>query len=73
MTEVPPVLVDVILDRYLLNIFPQSLVPTGVYIAILAIVGWFASQAIWRLLVQIADSGVAGSPQQPDNAEKKRT
>lgn len=41
MTEVPPVVADIILDPFLLNIFPQSLVPTAVYIAITAIVGWF--------------------------------
>ncbi len=72
MADVPPVLVDVILDRYLLNIFPQSLVPTAGYIIVLAIIGWFASRTIRLLLVQIAESGVAETSQQLDIAEKKK-
>ena len=56
MEKVPPVLVDVILDRYLLNIFPQSLVPTTAYIAVLAMLAWFLSGFIWKGLVQVAKS-----------------
>jgi hypothetical protein len=43
MDVVPPVLVDIILDPYLLNIFPRSLIPTACYITTIAIVAWFLS------------------------------
>ena len=46
----PPVDVDIILDPYLSNIFPQSLVPTGIYITITAIAAWLISGAIWKRL-----------------------
>lgn len=71
MSDVPPVLVDVILDRYLLNIFPKSLVPTAGYLVVLAVVGWVASGFIWRLLVQIADAGTSEDPLKSDVREKK--
>lgn len=48
MHHPPPVSVDIILDPYLGNIFPQSLVPTGAYIVLLAIGGWLVSGVIWR-------------------------
>jgi hypothetical protein len=53
---VPPVLVDIILDPYLLNIFPKSLVPTAGYLIILAFGSWFLSGLIWRLLIRVADA-----------------
>jgi len=56
METVPPVLVDVILDPFLFNVFPKSLVPTAVYIVILAIVAWFLSGFIWKGIIQIARS-----------------
>src|SRR6266516_4705638 len=56
MSDVPPVLVDVILDPYLLNVFPKSLVPTAGYLIILAFGSWFLSGLIWRLLIRIADA-----------------
>jgi hypothetical protein len=56
MSDVPPVLVDVILDPYLLNVFPISLVPTAGYLIILAIGSWFLSGLIWQLLIRVADA-----------------
>ena len=56
MSDVPPVLVDVILDPYLLNVFPKSLVPTAGYLIILAIGSWFLSGLIWQLLIRVADA-----------------
>lgn len=41
METVPPVFVDIILDPYLLNVLPRSLVPTVVYILLLAVAAWF--------------------------------
>ena len=55
MLTVPPVLVDVILDEYLLNIFPRSLVPTAIYVAIVAVIAWFLSEIIWKGFRHLAD------------------
>lgn len=46
MEIVPPVLVDIILDPYIMNILPQSLVPTIFYITIVAVVAWFVARWI---------------------------
>jgi len=70
MSDVPPVLVDVILDPYLLNIFPKSLVPTAGYLIILAFGSWFLSGLIWRLLIRVADASPGGSDES-DTAKKK--
>ena len=48
MRHPPPVDVDIILDPYLANVFPQSLVPTAGYITVLAAGSWFLSGAIWN-------------------------
>lgn len=58
METVPPVLADVILDPYILNVLPKSLVPTGIYLVILAVIAWFLSGYIWRLLSSIASEDV---------------
>ncbi|EEH37688.1 hypothetical protein PAAG_08106 [Paracoccidioides lutzii Pb01] len=47
MEDVPPVHVDVILDPYVLNVFPKSLLPTAAYIFILAVAGCAISWLVW--------------------------
>lgn len=44
MNEVPPVFVDIILDPFILNVLPRSLVPTVCYVVIVAIFSWFLAQ-----------------------------
>jgi len=51
METVPPVAVDVILDPYVFNIFPKSLLPTGLYILLIASGAWFLSDLISRSLL----------------------
>ncbi|KAH6670083.1 hypothetical protein B0J14DRAFT_619190 [Halenospora varia] len=46
MQHVPPVYVDIILDPFLSNVFPRSLVPTAAYITLLAIGSWFVAKYI---------------------------
>jgi hypothetical protein len=41
---------DTVLDPYLLNIFPQSLLPTAAYIIVLAVASWFLSGFAWSKL-----------------------
>ncbi|KAL2412443.1 hypothetical protein ABEF92_008890 [Exophiala dermatitidis] len=50
MDSVPPVAVDVILDPCLLNILPKSLLPTGLYLLVIACVAWFVSGRVVRFI-----------------------
>jgi len=54
MANVPPVYVDIILDPFLFNVFPRSLVPTAIYIIVLAIGTWFLSRFISAWLLAVA-------------------
>lgn len=54
MENVPPVFVDIILDPYLFNVLPRSLVPTVAYIIFLAIGSWYFSKSISKWLQNIA-------------------
>ncbi|KAI6087436.1 hypothetical protein F4821DRAFT_259092 [Hypoxylon rubiginosum] len=49
MRDVPPVYVDIILDPFVFNILPRSLVPTVGYVVVVAIASWFMSRhiSIW--------------------------
>jgi hypothetical protein len=51
MKTVPPVAVDIILDRFILNIFPKSLVPTALYLLAIAVGAWFLSGRIAGVLL----------------------
>lgn len=73
MSDVPPVLVDIILDPYLLNVFPKSLIPTAAYLIVLAVGGWFLSGLIWRQLIQIADASPPEGASASDAVKKKMT
>lgn len=50
MDVVPPVVVDVILDPYVLNILPKSLLPTGLYLGLIGVIAWLASSWTLRYL-----------------------
>lgn len=52
----PTVDVDIILDPYLANIFPKSLLPTAAYILVLALISWPISRFAWTLFSS-GDSG----------------
>lgn len=54
MLQPPAADVDLILDPYLGNIFPRSLVPTAVYITLLALSAWYLSGIVWRILASPA-------------------
>ena len=71
MSDVPPVLVDIILDPYLLNVFPKSLVPTAGYLVALAILGWVLSGVIWRILLQVADASPSATSKNSNILDKK--
>ncbi|KXJ97413.1 hypothetical protein Micbo1qcDRAFT_230076 [Microdochium bolleyi] len=54
MTTVPPVRVDVILDPFLLNVLPRSLLPIVGYIIIVAVGSWFLAKNIAGALRHVA-------------------
>jgi len=47
----------VVLDPYVFNIFPQSLLPTAFYITIVAILSWYLSDYIYAWLNRVASQG----------------
>jgi ethanolamine transporter EutH len=65
MEQVPPVFVDIILDPYLFNVFPRSLVPTAVYIVLLAIGSWFLSKHISQWFQDFAQTSI--DPEKKDS------
>ncbi|KAF2097416.1 hypothetical protein NA57DRAFT_77673 [Rhizodiscina lignyota] len=50
MRNPPDVHVDIILDPYVLGIFPRSLLPTAVYLLSLTIIGWYLSGYLWSII-----------------------
>lgn len=53
MRDVPPVLVDLILDPFLWNIFPRSLVPTAGWIAVVSVVALVVARWVARELGRV--------------------
>ncbi|KID77732.1 hypothetical protein MBR_02180, partial [Metarhizium brunneum ARSEF 3297] len=56
MANPPPVLVDLILDPFLLNVLPKSLLPTVGYLSLLGVVTWFVARWVASSLQSVADS-----------------
>ncbi|KAI1492860.1 hypothetical protein F5X96DRAFT_319383 [Biscogniauxia mediterranea] len=54
MQHVPPVHVDIILDPFIFNLLPRSLVPTVAYIIAVALVSWFTAQRISTWIRHVA-------------------
>ncbi|KAI5928129.1 hypothetical protein F4810DRAFT_706023 [Camillea tinctor] len=54
MQHVPPVHVDIILDPFILNLLPRSLVPTVAYIIAVSLVSWFTAQRISTCIRHVA-------------------
>ncbi|KAL5092542.1 hypothetical protein Trisim1_001095 [Trichoderma cf. simile WF8] len=60
MKDPPPVLVDLILDPYLYNVLPQSLLPTVCYLVVVGVVSWFVAKWVAGSLTAIASSAKSG-------------
>lgn len=67
MANPPPVLVDIILDPFVLNVLPRSLVPTVYYIVVVAIVSWLVAKRIADWL-----HGIATAPESEREEEAKK-
>jgi hypothetical protein len=72
MQTVPPVLADIILDPFLLNVFPRSLVPPALWILVVAAVAWFISGWIAKALYGIISSAVAADDDGKEREKKKQ-
>ncbi|KAH8907178.1 hypothetical protein BR93DRAFT_682445 [Coniochaeta sp. PMI_546] len=59
MSDVPPVDVDIILDPFVQNVLPRSLVPTVGYIVVVAAVSFFVAKFVLRFLQSIIKGGKA--------------
>lgn len=69
MLRPEPVLVDVILDPFVLNVLPRTLVPTVCYIVLVAAVSWVVATRLvmpWLRGIMIASAEASG-----EEAEKK--
>jgi hypothetical protein len=55
MKDPPPVLVDLILDPYILNVLPRSLIPTVGYIVAVAVATWLFARWITASLQNVAN------------------
>lgn len=58
MKNPSPVFVDIILDPFILNVFPRSLIPTAGYITIVAIGSFFVARFMSRFLARVAKTDV---------------
>ncbi|KAI8947384.1 hypothetical protein F4801DRAFT_511544 [Xylaria longipes] len=54
MKNAPPVFVDIILDPFILNVLPRSLLPTVIYIVAVAIVSRFVGRSLSSWVRQLA-------------------
>ncbi|KAL1968732.1 hypothetical protein VTN77DRAFT_1558 [Rasamsonia byssochlamydoides] len=73
LTEtVPPVMVDVILDPFLLNVFPRSLVPTAVWIVVVAALAWFIGGWVVKTFSEIISSAAAADDEDKAKKNKRR-
>lgn len=71
MENVPPVVVDLILDPFLGNVFPKSLVPTACWGVVIGIVAVVLAKWIVGEIGRVVVAGVRDDPN-TTNAEKKR-
>ncbi|KAI9048044.1 hypothetical protein LZ554_007842 [Drepanopeziza brunnea f. sp. 'monogermtubi'] len=46
MENIPPVYVDIILDPFVFNVFPRSLLPTATYLVLVAVGSWYLAKFI---------------------------
>lgn len=70
MENVPPVAVDLILDPFLANVFPRSLVPTAAWIVVVTVVSVVVARFISGLL---SDLAATGRIEEEERKEDKKT
>ena len=60
---------NTVLDPFLFNVLPKSLLPTGAYLIVLAVGAWFLSEFVWQHLYRLSQKKGArqGSQRGGDN------
>lgn len=72
MENVPPVLADVILDPFLWNVFPRSLLPTAGYVCVVATVAVLLARWMMGALGGMVEREVGESTTVDGDEKKKR-
>ncbi|KAK3397259.1 hypothetical protein B0T20DRAFT_415696 [Sordaria brevicollis] len=72
MLHPPPVDVDIILDPFLFNVLPRSLVPTIGWIGVVAVAGWMVAKRVVSFLVAISEGGAEAEEMSEGESKKKR-
>lgn len=72
METVPPVMVDIILDPFLLNMFPRSLVPTAVWIVVVTALAWYVGGWVVKTLSEIISSAAAADDENKAKENKRQ-
>ncbi|KAJ5103889.1 hypothetical protein N7532_004418 [Penicillium argentinense] len=72
LAKPPPVTVDLILDPFLGNVFPRSLVPTGFWIVAVAVVAFFVARWVNRELGRVIDDARREVKEENREEGKKR-
>lgn len=70
MSRVPPVLVDIILDEYVWNVFPRSLLPTALYILFVAIAASLTASYIWQTWFKVSGVEKTIAPRTASSSKK---
>lgn len=66
MSSVPPVYVDIILDPFVLNVLPRSLLFTAGYIAVVAIISFFAAAFVVSWIRGLGGAGRTASKEKKE-------
>lgn len=67
MRDVPPVDVDIILDPFIFNVLPRSLLPTVGVIVVVAVVSFFVARYVVAFL-----QGIIGEDAGAEKLKKKQ-
>jgi hypothetical protein len=73
MENVPPVFVDIFLDPFLLNVLPRSLVPTVMYILVLAAAAWVIARRVGKWIEGLRIEGDVEKEKGKGEVEGKKT
>jgi hypothetical protein len=72
MENVPPVRADVILDPFLWNVFPRSLVPTAGYVCVVAVVAVLLARWVMGAFTGVIEREVRGSATATVDGDEKK-
>ena len=71
MRDVPPVAVDVILDPFLWNVFPRSLVPTAAWGVLVAVVAGVVARWVVREVGRVIEDARVEREMETENKKER--